>query len=143
MSEAPSQSGPERASTGPLLRTEGLTKHFRIGGALSRRTLHAVDDVSLAIGEREIVALAVPEDDRVWVPQAPRVWFRPLMLNTVNGGWANLLKVTKSGVLSRHRAEQIVLFAVWWRHPGCRAHRSYLQSSSREILPGWGFRDSL
>jgi quercetin dioxygenase-like cupin family protein len=52
---------------------------------------------------REIVTLAVPEDDRVWVPQAPRVWFRPLMFNTVNGGWANLLKVTKSGVLSRHR----------------------------------------
>jgi peptide/nickel transport system ATP-binding protein len=45
--------GPE-----PLLRTAGLTRHFKIGGALSRRTLHAVDDVSLAIGEREIVALA-------------------------------------------------------------------------------------
>src|SRR6266851_4302426 len=44
---------------------------------------------------REIIAQAIPEDDRVWV--------RPLMLNTVNGGWANLLKVTKSGVLSRHR----------------------------------------
>ena len=52
---------------------------------------------------REIVTLAVPEDDRVWVPQAPQVWFRPLMFNTVNGGWANLLKVTKAGVLSRHR----------------------------------------
>jgi oligopeptide/dipeptide ABC transporter ATP-binding protein len=42
----------------PLLRTAGLTKHFHIGGGLSRRTLHAVDDVSLCIGEREIVALA-------------------------------------------------------------------------------------
>jgi 2,4'-dihydroxyacetophenone dioxygenase len=52
---------------------------------------------------REIVALAIPEDPRVWVPQAPQVWFRPLMLNTVNGGWVNLLKVTKAGVLSRHR----------------------------------------
>lgn len=51
----------------------------------------------------EIIALAIPEDDRVWVPQAPQVWFRPLMLNTVNGGWVNLLKVTKAGVLSRHR----------------------------------------
>ncbi len=51
----------------------------------------------------EIVVPAVPEDDRVWVPQAPRVWFRPLMFNTVNGGWTNLLKVTKSGLLSRHR----------------------------------------
>ena len=45
-------------STEPLLRTDGLTKHFKIGNTLSRRTLHAVDDVSLAIGEREIVALA-------------------------------------------------------------------------------------
>jgi len=41
-----------------LLATVGLTKHFRIGNALSRRSLHAVDGVSLAIGEREIVALA-------------------------------------------------------------------------------------
>jgi peptide/nickel transport system ATP-binding protein len=42
----------------PLLRTEGLTRHFKIGGGLRRKTLHAVDDVSLRIGEREIVALA-------------------------------------------------------------------------------------
>ena len=42
----------------PLLRTDGLTKYFKIGNALSRRTLHAVDDVSISIGERQIVALA-------------------------------------------------------------------------------------
>jgi len=43
----------------PLLRTDKLTRQFRIGGGLLRRqTLHAVDDVSLSIGEREIVALA-------------------------------------------------------------------------------------
>ncbi len=42
----------------PLLRTQGLTRHFKIGNALSRRTLHAVDDVSFSIGERQIVALA-------------------------------------------------------------------------------------
>jgi peptide/nickel transport system ATP-binding protein len=49
----------EDATTGEeLLRAEHLTRHFRIGGALSRRTLHAVDDVSFAIREREIVALA-------------------------------------------------------------------------------------
>src|SRR5439155_2771643 len=41
-----------------LLRTERLSRHFKIGSALSRRTLHAVDDVSFIIGEREIVALA-------------------------------------------------------------------------------------
>ena len=41
-----------------LLRVEHLTRHFKIGGALSQRTLHAVDDVSFGINEREIVALA-------------------------------------------------------------------------------------
>ena len=41
-----------------LLRTEHLTRHFKIGGALSQRTLHAVDDISFGIDEREIVALA-------------------------------------------------------------------------------------
>jgi len=44
--------------SGALLRTEGLTKHFKIGNAVSRRTLHAVDNVDLSIGSREIVALA-------------------------------------------------------------------------------------
>jgi len=52
---------------------------------------------------REIVAAVIPDDERVWVPQAVNVWFRPLMLNTINGGWANLLRVRRSGVLSRHR----------------------------------------
>ena len=51
----------------------------------------------------EIAVPAVPDDPRVWVPQAPNVWFRPLMLNTVTGQWCNLLKVTASGVVSRHR----------------------------------------
>jgi peptide/nickel transport system ATP-binding protein len=41
-----------------LLRADHLTRHFSIGGALARSTLHAVDDVSFSIGEREIVALA-------------------------------------------------------------------------------------
>ena len=41
----------------PLLRTEGLTRHFRVGKLFSRQALHAVDDVSLEIGRGEIVAL--------------------------------------------------------------------------------------
>ena len=57
---APADSGVPSAEviTASLLRTEGLTRHFKIGGALSKRTLHAVDDISLTIGEHEIVALA-------------------------------------------------------------------------------------
>ena len=57
----------------------------------------------------EIVATAIPDDERVWVPQADNVWFRPLMFNTVSGGWCNLLRVRKSGVLSRHRHPMVVV----------------------------------
>ncbi|HEY2279293.1 MAG TPA: ATP-binding cassette domain-containing protein, partial [Streptosporangiaceae bacterium] len=69
-----------------LLRTEGLSKHFKVGGALSRRTLHAVDDVSLAIGEREIVALAGESGSgkstiarllaTLYRPTSGQIWFR-------------------------------------------------------------------
>jgi peptide/nickel transport system ATP-binding protein len=59
MTELAAKPGAEPQATEPLLRTEGLTKHFRIGNTLlSQRILHAVDDVSLSIGAREIVALA-------------------------------------------------------------------------------------
>jgi peptide/nickel transport system ATP-binding protein len=55
---APTEEPRAAASTaGPILDTRGLTRHFRVGGILSRRLLHAVDDVDLAIGPREIVAL--------------------------------------------------------------------------------------
>ncbi len=57
----------------------------------------------------ELAIAAMPDDERVWVPQAPDVWFRPLLLNTVNGGWCNLLRVRRSGVLSRHRHPMLVV----------------------------------
>ena len=57
----------------------------------------------------ELAVAAIPVDERVWVPQAPDVWFRPLLLNTVSGGWCNLLRVRKSGVLSRHRHPMMVV----------------------------------
>jgi quercetin dioxygenase-like cupin family protein len=52
---------------------------------------------------------AIPDDERVWVPQADGVWFRPLLLNTVSGGWCNLLRVRRAGVLSRHRHPMLVV----------------------------------
>ena len=51
----------------------------------------------------DLVTTAIPEDERLWVPQAENVWFRPLLLNRINGEWVNLLRVRKTGVLSRHR----------------------------------------
>lgn len=58
---------------------------------------------SLPHGVADLVIKAIPDDERLWVPQAPNVWFRPLFLNTVAGEWINLLRVRRSGVLSRHR----------------------------------------
>ena len=52
---------------------------------------------------QEIAIPAMPDDDRIWVEQEPNVWFRPLMFNTVVGQWCNLLRVTRSGIVSRHR----------------------------------------
>jgi peptide/nickel transport system ATP-binding protein len=40
-----------------LLETRGLTKHFKVGGSLSRRMLHAVDAADIVINRKEIVAL--------------------------------------------------------------------------------------
>ena len=50
----------------------------------------------------DMAIMAIPEDERLWVPQAPNVWFRPLFLNRTTGEWVNLLRVRRSGVLSRH-----------------------------------------
>jgi 2,4'-dihydroxyacetophenone dioxygenase len=50
-----------------------------------------------------VVPDAMPEDEREWVPQAPNVSFRPLMLNVTQGYFVNILRVRKTGILSRHR----------------------------------------
>ena len=76
-----------------LLRTERLSRHFRIGGGLRRQTLHAVDDVDLEIGEREIVALAGESGSgkstvarlltRVYQPTSGRILFRGRPLTAI------------------------------------------------------------
>lgn len=62
----------------------------------------AIKGSTHVLAPHEIAVTAIPEDERVWVPQAPNVWFRPLMLNTLQGQWCNLLRVRRAGVLSRH-----------------------------------------
>ena len=81
----------------------------------------------------EIAVGAMPDDERVWVPQAPDVWFRPLLLNTVTGGWCNLLRVRKSGVLHRHRHPMVVVGYVIkgrWKLPRARLDRGGRAASS-------------
>ena len=76
-----------------LLRADHLTRHFKIGGMMSRRTLHAVDDVSFSIGEREIVALAGESGSgkstiarvlaRVYKPTSGEVYFEDKPLSAI------------------------------------------------------------
>lgn len=67
----------------------------------------SADSIAAALGSvgivPEIAVAAEPDDERVWVPQAPKVWFRPLLLDTVTGQWCNLLRVRRAGIVSRHR----------------------------------------
>ncbi len=51
---------------------------------------------------KEIVEQAEPDDERVWVPQGEQIWFRPLLLDTVTGVVANLLRVRRGGNLGKH-----------------------------------------
>jgi 2,4'-dihydroxyacetophenone dioxygenase len=48
-------------------------------------------------------ALDLDADEKLWVPQSPDVWFRPLVLSASQGYFVNILRVRKSGILSRHR----------------------------------------
>ncbi len=50
-----------------------------------------------------VVPGIIPADERIWVPQAENVWFRPLCLHAGQGYWVNLLRVRRAGILSRHR----------------------------------------
>lgn len=68
---------------------------------LSRKT--PMSNTASAYQLGDLAVAAIPADERMWVPQAENVWFRPLLLNRVNGEWVNLLRVRTSGVLSRHR----------------------------------------
>jgi 2,4'-dihydroxyacetophenone dioxygenase len=74
-------------------------------------------------------ALDLACDERLWVPQAPDVSFRPLLLSVSQGYFVNLLRVRKTGLLSRHRHVAPVhafplkgrwhyLEREWWAEPG-------------------------
>jgi peptide/nickel transport system ATP-binding protein len=84
----------------PLLRTEGLTRHFRVGGLLSRQSLHAVDDVSFEIGRGEIVALVGESGSgkstiarllaRVYKPSHGEIYFEGKPVSTLGSRGARL-----------------------------------------------------
>ncbi|HTS73105.1 MAG TPA: ABC transporter ATP-binding protein [Gaiellaceae bacterium] len=77
----------------PLLRAEGLTRHFRVGKLLSSQKLHAVDDVLFELGRGEIVALVGESGSgkstiarliaRVYKPTAGEIFFEGRPVSTL------------------------------------------------------------
>ncbi|RAL03007.1 2,4'-dihydroxyacetophenone dioxygenase family protein [Aspergillus ibericus CBS 121593] len=77
--------------------------------------------------------LSLDFDEIQWVPQGPNVWFRPLVFSVSQGYFVNLLRVRKSGILSRHRHTGPVhattlrgrwhyLEHAWWATEGSHAY---------------------
>ena len=89
MTDTP-MTGTPATDSAPLLEARGLTRHFKVGGAIARKNLHAVDGVDFTIGEREIVALVGESGSgkstiarllaRVYLPTAGEIFYqgRPL-----------------------------------------------------------------
>ncbi|AKE88319.1 MULTISPECIES: 2,4'-dihydroxyacetophenone dioxygenase family protein [Rhodococcus] len=77
-------------------------------------------------------ALDLDCDERLWVPQSQDVEFRPLVLSASQGYFVNILRVRRSGILSRHRhAGAVHAFTLrgrwhyleydWWAEEGTYA----------------------
>ena len=83
----------EQTANTPLLETRSLTRHFKVGGSMSRKTLHAVDDADLVINRQEIVALAGESGSgkstiarllaRVYEPTAGEIYYEGRALSTM------------------------------------------------------------
>ena len=51
----------------------------------------------------EVLERAVSHDEREWVPAAaPNVWMRPLLFDTVQGAWVNVVRMRTEGFITRH-----------------------------------------
>ena len=92
MTDQPATAAAESGAE-PLLRAVGLTRHFHVGGMMARQNLHAVDDVDLAIDEREIVALVGESGSgkstiarllaRIYKPTAGEIHYRGRALSSL------------------------------------------------------------
>jgi quercetin dioxygenase-like cupin family protein len=50
-----------------------------------------------------VVPDVLPEDERLWAPLDDGVWTRPLSFDVTHGSYVHVMKVTRSGIIARHR----------------------------------------
>lgn len=50
-----------------------------------------------------LVADVLPIDERLWVPLDEGTWSRPLSFDVTSGQYTHVMKVTKQGIIARHR----------------------------------------
>jgi 2,4'-dihydroxyacetophenone dioxygenase len=50
-----------------------------------------------------VVADVWPADERLWVPLDEGVWSRPLHFNVTQGQYTHVMRVTRPGIVARHR----------------------------------------
>jgi 2,4'-dihydroxyacetophenone dioxygenase len=44
-----------------------------------------------------------PRDERLWVPLDEGIWSRPLQFNVTAGQYTHVMRVTRQGIIARHR----------------------------------------
>jgi quercetin dioxygenase-like cupin family protein len=50
-----------------------------------------------------VIADVWPRDEKLWVPLSDGVWSRPLHFNVTAGQYTHLMRVTRAGIIARHR----------------------------------------
>jgi 2,4'-dihydroxyacetophenone dioxygenase len=50
-----------------------------------------------------VVPDVMPADERLWVPLNDGVWSRPLHFNVTAGQYTHVMRVTRTGIIARHR----------------------------------------
>ena len=50
-----------------------------------------------------VVPDVMPEDERLWVPLGNDTWSRPLHFNVTAGQYTHVMRVTRTGIIARHR----------------------------------------
>jgi 2,4'-dihydroxyacetophenone dioxygenase len=50
-----------------------------------------------------VIADLLPADPRLWVALEAEVWSRPLLFDVTHGAYVHVMRVTRQGIIARHR----------------------------------------